>query len=190
MSGLDQHLTAIVAGDSAAFGRWVAGAEPRLRGSLRSFAAVVDTEAVVQEALLRTWQVAPRFKTDGRPDGLLRLSMRIARNLALSDMRRARVEPMEAEQLERTADAAVDAPVAPDPLLRQLIRRCLDALPSQPATALRQRLAARGNAHDRQLAAAAGMRLNTFLQNIRRARAGLAKCLENQGVQLNPVEAP
>lgn len=99
MADLDTHLSAIVAGDADAFGRWVAGAEPRVRGSLASFAAVVDTEAVVQETLLRIWQVAPRFRPDGRPDGLVRLAVRIARNLAVSEVRRARVAPAEADEL-------------------------------------------------------------------------------------------
>ena len=49
----------IAAGDADAFGQWLAAAEPRVRGSLASFARVVDTEAVLQEALVRVWQVAP-----------------------------------------------------------------------------------------------------------------------------------
>ena len=78
MADLDRYLPAIAAGDPDAFGHWVAGAEPRVRLSLSSFATRVDTEAVVQETLLRVWQVAPRFRPDGRPDGLVRLAVRIA----------------------------------------------------------------------------------------------------------------
>ncbi|MBA3397052.1 MAG: sigma-70 family RNA polymerase sigma factor, partial [Deltaproteobacteria bacterium] len=95
-SDLDLHLGAIVAGDTRAFARWLAGAEPPVRESLRSFARVVDVEAVLQEALLRVWQVAPRFVADGRPNGLLRLGVRIARNLAVSEVRRTRAVPVEA----------------------------------------------------------------------------------------------
>src|SRR3954451_1161134 len=113
MSDLDQHLPGIQAGDPEVFARWVAGAEGRVRLSLRSFAAQVDAEAVVQETLLRVWQVAPRFVADGRPDGLLRLAVRIARNLAISEARR--VHPGVAEPAEA---AAVDL-VAADPLLRR-----------------------------------------------------------------------
>ena len=90
MIDLDAHLPAIQAGDADAFGRWLAGAEPGLRESLRSFAASVDTEAVLQESLLRTWQVAPRVVSDGKPNTLLRLAVRIARNLAVSERRRLR----------------------------------------------------------------------------------------------------
>ena len=64
-------LAAIAAGDAAAFGQWVASAEDPVRRGLRVFAASVDTEAVVQEAFLRVWQVAPRFTHDGKPNALL-----------------------------------------------------------------------------------------------------------------------
>ena len=87
---LDVHLDAIVGRDVAAFAQWMASAEGVLRDSLRSFATAVDVEAVLQEALLRVWQVAPRFVRDGAPNGLLRLGLRIARNLAVSEVRRTR----------------------------------------------------------------------------------------------------
>src|SRR5262245_62061828 len=83
----DLHVR-IATGDADAFARWLAAVEHSLRGSLRSFSASVDVEAVLQETLLRVWQVAPRFVPDGRPNGLFRLGIRIARNLALSELRR------------------------------------------------------------------------------------------------------
>src|SRR5688572_20626218 len=90
---LDVHLPDIVARDTHAFGAWMAGAEMPIRESLRSFARVIDVEAVLQEALLRVWQVAPRFVPDGAPNGLLRLGVRIARNLAISEVRRTKALP-------------------------------------------------------------------------------------------------
>ncbi len=95
MTDLDVHLSAVVAGDASAFAQWLAGSEPPIRDSLRSFAAVVDVEVIVQETLLRVWQVAPRFERDGRPNGLLRFAIRIARNLAVSEVRRTRAEPVQ-----------------------------------------------------------------------------------------------
>ena len=187
---LDEHLPAIIHGDPVAFGRWVSGAEPRIRASLSRFAATVDTEAVVQETLLRVWQVAPRFTPDGKPDGLVRLAVRIARNLAISELRRSRLEPTERDELERRIGSHVDAPTQTDPMLRQRIQQCMAKLPEKPAAALRQRLAARGARHDLELAEAASMTLNTFLQNIRRARVGLARCLERGGVSLLGLGAP
>ena len=184
MPDLDEYLPAIVAGDADAFGRWVVGVEDRLRASLTSFAAVVDTEAVVQETLLRVWQVAPRFVPDGRPDGLARLAIRIGRNLAISEARRARVAPTDAEALARQADAHADLPAVPDPLLRTQIELCRAALPDNPARALAQRLQDGGSRPDAALAEEIGMKLNTFLQNIRRARLALARCLEERGISL------
>ena len=176
---IDHLLDDIAAGDPQAFAAWVAGAEPRVRASLASFAAQVDTEAVVQETLLRVWQVAPRFEPDGRPDGLVRLAVRIARNLAVSELRRARVEPAELERLEREGPTEA---VEPDPLLARVIRKCRALLPDQPRQALEARLGAEGGRSDHELAAEVGMRLNTFLQNVRRARLSLAECLGRHGV--------
>lgn len=184
MADLDQHLPAIAAGDPLAFGRWVVGAEQRLRRSLDSFATRVDTEAVLQETLLRVWQVAPRVQPDGQPDALLRLAVRIARNRAIDELRRARVDPVEIDALERAAALHAERPALPDPLLRQLIARCRALLPERPARALAQRLLAGGNRPDAELAEELGMKLNTFLQNVRRARLSLAECLERQGVRL------
>ena len=41
---LDFYVSAISAGDSQAFARWMAAAELTIRESLRSFAAFVDTQ--------------------------------------------------------------------------------------------------------------------------------------------------
>jgi RNA polymerase sigma factor (sigma-70 family) len=177
-------LARIVSGDVDAFGQWLAGAEPRVRGSLASFAAVVDVEAVLQEALLRVWQVAPRFVPDGRPDGLVRFAVRIARNLAVSELRRTRTRPVEPRDLE--TEIEVDTP-APDPMLRQAIVECRDKLPAKPRQALDARLEAHGASDDTELAEGLGMKLNTFLQNFTRARQLLAECLGKRGITIEVV---
>ena len=180
MSDLDQHLLpAIQGGDPDAFGRWVAAVEATVRLSLRSFAAAVDTEAVLQETLLRVWQVAPRFVADGRPNGLLRLAIRIARNLAVSERRRTRVEVVDPAALDEQHTPAV---VTADPLLREAIALCRQQLEGKPAAALEARLAAGGGESDETLAARLSMRLNTFLQNFTRARRLLAECLRRRGI--------
>jgi len=180
---LDDYLPAIVAGDADAFGRWLAGAEPSVRDSLRSFARVVDVEAVLQEAMLRVWQVAPRFASDGKPDGLRRLAVRIARNLAVSELRRTRARPVEPADLDDADELAVAA-IAPDPLLRAAVADCRDKLPPKPRFALDARLANAGATDDRELADELGMRLNTFLQNFTRARQLLADCLHKKGIAI------
>ncbi len=185
MTDLDLHLPAIASGDVDAFAAWLAGAEAPLRRSLRRFAAQVDTEAVLQEALLRVWQVAPRFESDGRANGLLRLGYRIARNLAVSETRRARVKPVDPGLLAEGIDEAGRIePTPPDPLLRARIEDCREKLPARPALALNARLSSSGGVPDATLAANLGMKRNTFLQNITRARSLLEACLERHGVDL------
>lgn len=182
---LDELVPAIVLGDAQAFAQWMVSAEPAVRESLASFARVVDVEAVVQEALLRVWQVAPRFTDDGRPHGLLRLGVRIAKNLAIDEVRRARGRAAEADELERRlADAAPEPAAPPDPFLRARIVDCREALPNKPALALSARLESEGGVPDATLAERLGMKKNTFLQNFTRARKLLKACLERQGIDL------
>lgn len=179
---LDVHLPAILERDTHAFGQWMAGAEGPIRESLRSFARVVDVEAVLQEALLRVWQVAPRFVPDGAPNGLLRLGVRIARNLAVSEVRRTRSKPASDDELEALgADEPGAEPAPPDPMLRSVLARCFELLPEQPRRVVALRLLRTGEA-DAVLAESIGMRLNTFLQNFGRARRLLGECLRKNGV--------
>jgi RNA polymerase sigma factor (sigma-70 family) len=179
---LDVHLAAITAGDARAFGAWMAGAEPRVRDSLRSFARVLDVEAVLQETLLRVWQVAPRFSPDGRPNGLVRFAVRIGRNLAISELRRIKVELADPGDLEAVLGVE---PRAPDPMLRDAIADCRDKLPNKPRQALDARLASAGGRDDTELAEELRMKLNTFLQNFTRARQLLADCLKQRGVAVD-----
>ena len=178
---LDVYLPAIAGGDTVAFGRWMAGCEANVRASLRSFAAVIDVESVLQEALLRVWQVAPRFVPDGRPNGLLRFSIRIARNLAVSEVRRTRATPVEPNDLDV---ALARDPDEPDPMLRKAIVDCRDKLPAKPRQAFDSRLASAGGQDDVELAESLGMKLNTFLQNFTRARNLLVDCLKKKGIAL------
>ena len=120
---LDHLLPALAAGDVDAFARWVRRAEPSIRSGLRSFAARVDVEGVVQETLLRIWEVVPRFVPDGRANGLLRLAMRTARNLAISQLRRRHIEPMEIDALDREAqEQRLSVPAQPHSRLTALQR--------------------------------------------------------------------
>lgn len=142
---------------------------------------------MIQEALLRAWQIAPRFAPDGRPNALLRFTVRTSRNLALDEARRAgHRQPADGAALERLLDALAgnDVPEGPDPLLRRLIQRCRELLPSKPRSALEARLTTGGAEPDAVLAARLGMRVNTFLQNFGRARKALADCLRKGGFDI------
>jgi RNA polymerase sigma factor (sigma-70 family) len=191
MHHVDTELLGIAAGDKVAFGRWMARAEPALRASLAGFAAAVDIEAVLQETLLRAWQIARRVEPDGRPEPLLRVAARIGHNLAISEWRRQRrVTSIPEKELEKALEEPVPAqPATPDPLLRRVIERCRERLPPQPRRALEARLLGAGGVPDRTLAERLGVRLNTFLQNVTRARRLLAKCLRSQGVDLGGESA-
>lgn len=178
---LDLELAAISRGDADAYARWLTHAERPLRVSLRSFARSIDTEAVVQEALLRVWQVARSVKPDGRPNALLRMAVRISRNLCVSELRHRR-EVVSAE--DGLPDEASYEPELPDPLLREYIQFCLKKLPSKPREVLLARLAASGGADDIALAEKLAMKVNTFLQNVTRARKALEECLRRSGVEV------
>jgi RNA polymerase sigma-70 factor (ECF subfamily) len=176
---LDVHLRAIQGGDPVAFGDWMAGAEAPLRRSLGSFAAVVDVEAVLQESLLRVWQVAGRVNPDGRPNSLLRFALRVARNAAVDEVRRNRATPVYGVEPEGVE------PALPDPALRAHLERCREALKGPARVAFEARLG--GAAPDSALAAQSSMQLNTFLKNVGRARALLVECLRRAGITLAEV---
>jgi len=184
---LDVHLTGIRSGDSQAFGAWLSAAEPSLRRGLGSFARDVDVEAVLQEAFLRTWQVADRFQPDGKPNGLVRLTQRIARNLAISETRRLEATAVDPELIVAGFGQATESyePHLPDPLLREAIAGCREKLPPKPKLALGARLDGEGGVPDATLAERLGMRKNTFLQNVARARKLLLECLQRAGVDLS-----
>lgn len=180
----DRELPAIAQGDGEAFARWLAQCELPLRRSLRRFAAAVDTEAVLQEALLRVWQVAPRCVPDGRPDGLLRLASRIVRNLAISEARRFHTVSIGFDD-GSPHEPSIGPANLPDTAVRAAFSLCRDKLPARQRAAIDARLHADGAQDDHQLAEALRMRTNTFLQNITRARRLLADCLRRAGIDLD-----
>lgn len=184
MLDLDIYIPAIQSGDADAFGSWLSFAEPPLRQSLKSMAHCIDTEAVLQEGLLRLWQVAPRYTPDGKENGFLRLAQRIVKNAAIDELRKRRADPTELDALERFAQSSTPAPLEPDPLLRKVIATCREKLKGKPAEVLDARLQNAGQEPDATLAERLSMTLNTFLQNFTRARKLLLQCLEKHGVFL------
>jgi hypothetical protein len=110
----------------------------------------------------------------------------VCRNLALDELRRLRAQPADMETIERALQSAgeVADPIEPDPLLKLLLDECRGRLPVQPGRALAARLESDGTQPDRALAVSLGMQLNTFLQNVSRARRLLLECLEEHGVNL------
>ncbi len=174
-------------GYTEAFAEWMGMVEIPLRRSLRRFAREVDVEVVVQETLLRMWIVAC---DNGRAlegeNASIKFAFRVARNVAFEEIRRNRRDiHLDPEDFDRLPEGVID-PDLPDPALRRVIAGCLERLPKQPRNAMGARIR-NGELPDRELAGSLRMKLNTFLQNIVRARRLMAACLEKQGVHLEEI---
>jgi DNA-directed RNA polymerase specialized sigma24 family protein len=158
--------------------------ERPVRGSLRRFARAIDVESTLQETFMRMWiasqDVARAF--DGE-DASLRFALRVARNVALEDVRRARLDHLVGlDDLDASSEPSVDPTPPADPGLLSAIRDCVSRLRGKPRDALLTRLARGHEQSDRDNAASLGMAVNTFLQNVVRARKMVAACLEGKGL--------
>lgn len=186
MTPIDEAYERTRRGDPEGFAAWVRLVEPALRRGLRRFARVADTESVLQEGLMRMWVLAPSLQLTG-DDASLRYAHTLVANLARHEARRFG----HTVSLDDGSDApagvqepAVDPAPVSDLGLRAAILDCLAKLPRQPGLAIAARLASMGAESDPTLAERVGMTLNTFLQNIVRARRHLAECLRGRGVSL------
>lgn len=169
------------AGEPDGFARWVHLCELPLRRSLRSFAAAVDVEAVLQEGLLRMWRLAPRLDLRGQ-NASLRFALRLVRNLANAEARRlGTVREVDPDSLGSFDEGAVEPECVPDDALRRAIHKCFGKLPQRLREAMEARV--RGCA-DREAACALGVKINTFRQRLVRARRHLADCLRAAGIRL------
>lgn len=181
-------LFAAVTLDRRAFTTWVERVERPIRASLAPFARAVDVEGVVQETLLRMWHVATgQAVVLTGENASLRYAFGMARNLARNEARRlGRLRFLPPEELP---EPEVPPDPAPDPALLRVLRECLAVLGGKPREALLARLEFGGWQADGQLAARLGMQLNTFLQNIVRARRQLRDCLLRKGVPAGEIDS-
>jgi DNA-directed RNA polymerase specialized sigma24 family protein len=170
-------------GDVGAFANWMASVEHPVRGSLRRFARAIDVESALQETFLRMWVASQN--TDRAFNGenaSLRFALRVARNVALEEVRRARLDHLIAlADLDPSSEPSVDPKPPTDSGLIRAIRDCVSRLRGKPRDALLARLARGHELPDRDVAASLGMAVNTFLQNVVRARKAVAVCLEGKG---------
>lgn len=195
-SEVDRLFARVCRGDTRAFEDWMSRVEPQLWRGLAPWARAVDAEGVVQETLLRMWVYAQDRgeALEGR-NASLRFALGMARNVARNEARRLAREVLgtdgargaEGKDGRGVVEPPGSDPPLPDPFLRRLILACIEKLPERPREALRARIA-RGHLDDDQaLAAEVGMRKNTFLQNIVRARRHVAECLAENGAPLEEV---
>ncbi|MGI9333712.1 MAG: RNA polymerase sigma factor [Gammaproteobacteria bacterium] len=180
MTPVDRAFVLTQSASHEGFADWVRLCELPIRRGLRAYAAAVDVEAVLQEALLRMWRLAPTLELEG-DDASLKFALRMAKNLALSEARRVPFQSLD-EHPELGISGSDPDPQPPvDPALRRIIQKCMQALPRRPYEALMKRFDCKP---DNALATELGLRKNTFLQHIVRARKLLAGCLERNGVDL------
>jgi RNA polymerase sigma-70 factor (ECF subfamily) len=188
LTEIDGLFTSAREGDVDSFEAWMGSVELPIRLSLRRFARAVDVESIVQETFLRMWVLAiDKERALEGDNASLRFALGVARNLARSEARRFGKEVLLPP--EDMPEVEVPPDPAPDHGLRAAILGCIEKLARRPMTALRARLGGGGLSPDRDLAAELGMTLNTFLQNITRARRQVAVCLERQGVELEGISA-
>jgi len=189
MSGIDGLFTRARAGDAMAFAEWMGRAERPIGASLVRFARAVDLEVVMQETFLRMWLMATTSaKVFEGENASLRMALAVARNVAREELRRARLGTLVSlEGLEDAPELAVEPDPGPDPSLARAIRDCLRRIPDRPRAALELRVAQGCARSDRELAEALDLKLNTFLQQIVRARRSLADCLRGKGVEVAGV---
>src|SRR6266513_667860 len=118
-------------------------------------------------------------------DASLRFAIGMARNLARNMARKyGRELHLPPDELP---EPSVSPEPPPDPFLRRALRECFGKLAKKPLLAMRARLAGSHLHDDGTLANQLGMSVNTFLQNIVRARQQLAKCLGARGIDLTEV---
>ncbi|MBI3450393.1 MAG: hypothetical protein HY049_15940 [Acidobacteria bacterium] len=187
-ASLDLLFSRVREGDMEAFGAWYARVALPVRRSLRSFARELDVEAVIQEAMMTMWRIAPRLDLQGAGASLA-YAIRVARTGALMEIRKHRgVTREEIDALERLPEGRIEPALPADPGLRRAIEECLGRLPAKPRAAIGARLRGMGES-DAGLAASVTMSLNTYFQNIVRARRALRACLEGRGVSMKGILA-
>ncbi len=183
MSSIDSAFAKARTGDRDAFADWMGSVELPIRLSLRRFVQAVDVEGVVQETLLRMWVLSQdQERVLEGENASLRFALGVARNLARAEARRFGRERLLPP--ENLPEPAIEPEPTADPGLRRAILECVQKLAAKPLQALRARMQLSSLMADREIAARAGMTLNTFLQNIVRARKQVANCLERKGIAL------
>lgn len=152
---------------------------PTLRRSLSWARCLVDTESVVQQALLITWNNAPRIERGTKTDPLLAYALKVSRNEALKELPPRDTLPVDMDQ-------EVPEPEVLSPLFRAGVSLCFDTLPERPKIALRVRIEDGGTRTDEELAQHLGMTKGTYQQNLHRARVTIQDCLRRHGIEVNP----
>jgi RNA polymerase sigma-70 factor (ECF subfamily) len=176
---MDEDLEELLArcglGDRAAFGRLYAKTGPKLYGvAVRILEDRSDAEEAVQEAFVKIWHSAGRFRA-GRGSALGWL-VAITRNQAIDALRARRAPTKDIADMPDLADPGptpeASAAGADE---RRRIERCLGTLPRDRALAVRAAYV-EGHSYE-DLARRFKVPLNTMRTWLRRALISLRECL-------------
>ncbi len=189
MTEVDALFARVRSQDPLAFAAWAGRIERPVRASLSRFARAVDLEVVMQETLLRLWLIATRSgKELAGENASLRMALAVARNVAREEIRRTRLGSLvPLESLENEPELVAPPDPTPDPGLARAIRDCIASIRGRSRASLELRIQQGHARPDRELAEELGLKLNTFLQHIVRARRSLADCLTGKGIDLAGV---
>jgi RNA polymerase sigma factor (sigma-70 family) len=142
----------------------------------------VEAEDVAQEALLRLWQHADRWKAGG--SGVAAWLTRVATNLCLDRLRRRRFVGDDAVP-ERADDAPLaDVGIEGDEV-RAAVVDCIEALPDRQRAAIV--LTYYEERQNQMAAETLAMQLKAFESLLFRARASLLGCVERKGVAASDI---
>ena len=176
---MDEDIAGLLArcglGDRAAFARLYGAMGGKLYGvAYRILGNRSDAEEAVQEAFVKIWHGAGRFRAErGSAQGWL---VSIARNQAIDLLRARRAPARDIAEMQELADPKpgpeAGALAADD---RRRIERCLEALPKDRARAVRAAYV-EGWSYD-ELARHFDVPLNTMRTWLRRALISLRECL-------------
>lgn len=167
----------VALGDRAAFDRLYTATSAKLFGiCLRVLKDRTDAEDVLQDAFVKIWNNAGRYRNTGYSP--ITWLVTIARNQAIDKLRSRKPDAEELSAVEELADTGATPELA---VLqggeRDRLRQCLEQLSADRANAVR---AAYMEGHSYQeLAERMGQPINTIRTWLRRGLASLRECLSS-----------
>jgi RNA polymerase sigma factor (sigma-70 family) len=174
----DALMVRVAARDTAAL-RLLADRHAQLpwRIAYRMLADATEAEDVAQEALLRLWQYADRWRAGG--PGVAAWLTRVATNACLDRLRWRRFVSDE-EAPDRPDESPLADKMIEEDEVRKAVADCIEALPDrQRAAIVLTYYEARPN---RIAAEILAMQLKAFESLLLRARTALRGCVEGKGV--------
>lgn len=148
------------------------------RIAYRMLADATEAEDVAQDAMLRLWQYADRWRAGG--PGVAAWLTRVATNICLDRIRRRRFAGEDSAP-ERADESPLADEAIEDDQVRAAVAACIEALPErQRATIILTYYEEQPN---KAAAAILELQVKAFESLLFRARASLRSCIEGKGVK-------